>query len=94
MVKDITERKLAEKELSESQEMFSKAFQVGPAGMTITRISDGNSSTLMNRFVICSNWSEWGDRTYIYGIEYVVTGRAKKNNQQQIESGGLKIMSS
>jgi PAS domain-containing protein len=39
--KDITERKLAEEKLRSSQEMFSKAFYVGHAGMAITRSGDG-----------------------------------------------------
>lgn len=38
---DITERKEAEHLLKISEEKFYKAFNVGPNGMTITRISDG-----------------------------------------------------
>lgn len=51
---DITERKLAEEELRLSEERFSKAFNVGPAGMTITRIADGKfidaNEAFMNMF--------------------------------------------
>ena len=39
---DITEKKNAEHLLKLSEEKFSKAFNVGPNGMTITRISDGH----------------------------------------------------
>jgi PAS domain S-box-containing protein len=38
---DITERKRAEKELRESEERFSKAFQASPLSMTIAALSDG-----------------------------------------------------
>ncbi|MBI5646545.1 MAG: PAS domain S-box protein [Ignavibacteriae bacterium] len=40
-VVDISERKTAERQLRDSEERFAKAFHVGPAGMTITRIVDG-----------------------------------------------------
>ena len=39
--RDITERKQAEEQLRESEERFGRAFHLGPAGVTITRISDG-----------------------------------------------------
>jgi PAS domain S-box-containing protein len=91
MVKDITERRLAEKELSESQEMFSKAFQVGPAGMTITCISDG-------KFI---NANESFCKMFEFDLNEVIGHSStelnmwspeerKKIIQQQIESGGLK----
>ncbi len=38
---DISERRLAEEQLRISEERFSNAFHVSPAGMTITRIADG-----------------------------------------------------
>ncbi|MEW6210286.1 MAG: PAS domain S-box protein [Acidobacteriota bacterium] len=38
---DITSRKRAEKELRESEERFSKAFQASPLSMTIAALSDG-----------------------------------------------------
>ncbi len=38
---DITEKKMSEQKLFQSEERFAKAFNIGPAGMTITRISDG-----------------------------------------------------
>ncbi|HVZ37637.1 MAG TPA: PAS domain S-box protein [Candidatus Kapabacteria bacterium] len=37
---DVTDRKLAEEALSESQERFSKAFHASPAGMTFIRLRD------------------------------------------------------
>jgi PAS domain S-box-containing protein len=91
MVKDITERKLADKELLESQEMFSKAFQVGPGGMTITRISDG-------KFI---NANESFCKMFEFDLNEVIGNTStelnmwspeehKKLIQQQIESGGLK----
>jgi len=91
MVKDITERKQAEKELRESQEMFSKAFQVGPAGMTITRISDG-------KFI---NANESFCKMFEFDLNEVIghtstelnmwsSEERKKLIQKQLESGGLK----
>ncbi|MEW6084129.1 MAG: PAS domain S-box protein [Chloroflexota bacterium] len=41
IARDITERKRAGEELRLSGERFSKAFHMSPAGMTITRITDG-----------------------------------------------------
>jgi PAS domain S-box-containing protein len=90
MVKDITESKQAEKELRESQEMFSKAFQVGPAGMTITRISDG-------KFI---NANESFCKMFEFDLNEVIGHSStelnmwspeerKKLIQQQIESDGL-----
>jgi PAS domain S-box-containing protein len=91
MVKDITERKLAEKELSESQEMFSKAFQVGPAGMTITRISDGKFINANESFCYMFEF----DLNEVIGhtsteLNMWSPEERKKIIQQQIESGGLK----
>lgn len=40
-VKDITERKQAEKELQQSNEKFSKVFKTSPDSITISRLSDG-----------------------------------------------------
>jgi len=39
---DITERKLAEKALIESQELFSKAFQLSPVALAISNPDDGS----------------------------------------------------
>jgi len=41
IVRNIIERKQADEALRQSREMFSKAFHVGPTGLTITRASDG-----------------------------------------------------
>lgn len=41
IVRDITQRKQAEEQLRLSEERFSNAFHVSPAGITITRIADG-----------------------------------------------------
>lgn len=40
MHEDITERKLTEEGLIESQELFSKVFELSPAGIIITRLTD------------------------------------------------------
>jgi PAS domain S-box-containing protein len=91
MVIDVTERKLAEKELHESQEMFSKTFQVGPAGMTITRISDGKFINANESFC---NMFEF-DLNEVIGhtsteLNMWSPEERKKIIHQQIESGGLK----
>ncbi|MBS4057683.1 MAG: PAS domain S-box protein [Bacteroidales bacterium] len=48
---DITDRKRAEEELRISEEKFSNAFHVGPAGLTITRISDGKFLEVNDSFL-------------------------------------------
>jgi PAS domain S-box-containing protein len=40
-VQDITERRIAEEELGESEERFSKAFNANPAAISISRMEDG-----------------------------------------------------
>jgi PAS domain S-box-containing protein len=41
VVQDINERKCAEEEVRESEEKFSKIFQLAPIGITISALSDG-----------------------------------------------------
>jgi len=48
---DITEHKRADERLRQSEERFSSAFRVGPAGMTITRISDGRFVDVNDSFL-------------------------------------------
>lgn len=49
--RDITERKRAEEKLRLSEERFSKAFFISPAGMTITRIADGKFIDVNDSFL-------------------------------------------
>ena len=90
-VVDITERKLAEQELHKSQELFSKAFQVGPAGMTITRISDGKFMNANESF--CKMFEF--DLNEVIGhtsteLNMWTPEERKKLIKQQIESDELK----
>ncbi|MBI4630340.1 MAG: PAS domain S-box protein, partial [Chloroflexi bacterium] len=48
---DITDRKRAEEALRLSEERFSKAFYVSPAGLTITRITDGKFIDVNDSFL-------------------------------------------
>jgi two-component system, cell cycle sensor histidine kinase and response regulator CckA len=48
---DITERKLAEKELRLSEERFKKAFRASPNGISITRLSDGRIIDINDSFL-------------------------------------------
>src|SRR5262249_12888110 len=41
IIRDITERKLAEEAIRESEERFAKSFRASPDGLVISRISDG-----------------------------------------------------
>jgi PAS domain S-box-containing protein len=50
-VRDITERKLAEESLRESEEKFSKAFQTSPYGITITNPKDGKFIEVNDAFI-------------------------------------------
>ncbi|MCX6692930.1 MAG: PAS domain S-box protein [Methanoregula sp.] len=88
--RDITERKRAEQELRLSEELFSNAFHVGPAGMTITRVSDGKFIDANESFLRMFEFS----REEVIGhtsIEVnMLTPEARvKLIQQQIESGGV-----
>ena len=54
---DITDRKLAEEALRESEERFSKAFRASPDGLVISRISDGIILEVNDGFVAMSGYS-------------------------------------
>src|SRR4029078_68569 len=41
LVREAQERKLAEAEVRKSEEKFAKVFQASPAGITVSRMSDG-----------------------------------------------------
>jgi PAS domain S-box-containing protein len=49
--RDITERKLSEKQLRESEELFAKAFHASPLAICITRLTTGTFLDLNNRFL-------------------------------------------
>ncbi len=51
ITRDITERKLAEDALCESEERFSKFFRSSPVGTSITRFSDGRFADVNNAFL-------------------------------------------
>ena len=90
MVNDITERKLAEQNLQESQKLFSNAFQVGPVGMTITRISDGRFMNANESF--CKMFEF--DRNDVIGhtsteLNMWSLEERQRLIQQQIATGGL-----
>jgi PAS domain S-box-containing protein len=87
---DITERKQAEEELRLSEELFSSAFHVGPAGMTITRIADGK---FINANAAFCEMFEF-NRDDVIGhtsteLNMWTPEERKRLIQQQIESGGL-----
>ena len=57
MIVDITERKLAEEALKESQEKFSKAFQYAPILFTISDINNGLFLDVNDEFLRISGFS-------------------------------------
>ncbi len=54
---DITERKLAEELLQQSEEKFSKVFQYGPALMTLSNLDDGTYVDVNDKFCEVSGFS-------------------------------------
>ena len=54
---DITERKLSEELLQQSQEKFSKVFQYGPALITLSNLDDGTYVDVNDRFCAVSGFS-------------------------------------
>lgn len=88
---DITARKQAEEALRSSEERFAKAFNVGPAGMTITRVADGKffdaNETFLNMFEFA--------RAEVIGhtsMELKMWTPEERNRliQRQREAGGLR----
>lgn len=90
IIRDITERKLIQENLRHSEEKFSNTFHVGPAGMTITRISDGKFIEANEAFL---NMFERSREETIghTSIELNMLSPEERANlvRRQIESGGL-----
>ena len=57
LVHDITDRKIAEEKLHESEEKYSKAFQTSPYAIGITRLSDGKFLEVNDAFTTISGYS-------------------------------------
>ena len=87
---DITERKHLEEEQRISAELFSNAFHVGPAGMTITRIADGKFLDTNESF--CKLFEFNRDEVIGHTSTELNLWTPEERNkliQQQIMSGGL-----
>jgi PAS domain S-box-containing protein len=90
-VRDITERERAEQILRASEARFSSAFNVGPAGMTITRIADGKFIDVNESFLRMFEFS----RADVVGhtsteLEMWTPTERQKLIQAQVESGVLR----
>jgi PAS domain S-box-containing protein len=88
---DITDRKLTDEKLRQSEELFSNAFHVGPAAMTITRIADGKFINVNDTFLDLFEFS----REEVIGhtstdLNMWTPEERKKLIRKQIESGGLR----
>lgn len=57
-IEDITERKLMERHLRESEEKFRKAFQINPDSISISRLEDGKFITVNNGFTQVFGFTE------------------------------------
>jgi len=87
---DITDRKLIENSLRESEEKFHNAFHSSPVGITINRMSDGKFLEVNDSFLKMFEYErdEVINRTSIELKMFTEESR-KKLISQQIESGGL-----
>lgn len=87
---DITDRKRLEEERRLSEELFSNAFHVGPAGMTITRIADGKFIDANESFCKLFEF----ERDEVIGhtsteLNLWTPEERKRLIRQQLASGGL-----
>lgn len=57
-IEDISERKMMERHLRESEERFRKAFLINPDSITITRMGDGTFISVNNGFTQILGYSE------------------------------------
>jgi two-component system, cell cycle sensor histidine kinase and response regulator CckA len=89
---DITERKLAEDALCESEERFSKFFRSSPIGTSITRFSDGRFADVNNAFLNLFGYTReevLSQNTLKLGLWAKPEDRAKMFEILQ-EQGGIK----
>jgi PAS domain S-box-containing protein len=87
---DITERNQIEERLHQSQELFSNAFHVSPAGIIITRIADGKIIDANEAFLDMFEFSR-AEAVGHTSIELNMLSPEERSRliQQQLESGGL-----
>jgi len=88
---DVTDRVATEARLRRSQERFTQAFQLGPAGMSITRISDGTLLDVNQEFLRTFGFTraEVIGRTSVELQLYSPEARAQLI-RNQLASGGLR----
>lgn len=90
IVRDITERKAAEEKLYLSEEKFSSAFKMSPAGITITRFKDGKFIDANNSFLDLFEFTRGeviehtSTELNMWSIE-----ERKRLLEQQLKTGGL-----
>ena len=89
-ITDLTEIKRAEKALRQSEEKFSKAFRVGPAGMTISRVADGVYIDVNEGYLRMLEYT----RAEIVGhtsieLDVIAPDERRKLIQQFLEQGSL-----
>ena len=90
-VVDTTQRKRAEEALRTSEALFSGAFRVSPAGMTVTKIEDGTFVDVNDAFCAMFEWT----RDEVIGRTSLSLGMLSAPDRdalilQQLESGGLR----